>query len=149
MHAGTLAKASLVSDGIASHHLVIRIHDEPNHLDLGDTGRKVCTAGPLQLQPDRHIHLFATIHTLTKAANAIQPDIDNLSGVIHLHEGSCALGRSGDLGAGNIDRVTGAGGQKGGTTKNGGQRQKSGERLVFHAAHPICFFRQQQLTCAV
>ena len=149
MHARTVPETGLIDQLFAAHHSVVGIDDETNQFNFGNAGRKLFRRRPLHLQTDRDINLLAAFNRLAQPANTVHPHIDHLAGVVHLHEGGCALWRGGDFRTGHIDRVAGTGRQQRGTGEHSGQRKKSGERLVFHAAHPICFLKQQQLTSAV
>lgn len=147
-----LGKAGFVSDGVVRHYLIVGIDDEGDHLNLGDAGLEFISRGPLQLQAHRHRHLDrAIVFRFTEATNAVKPDIDNLAGLVHLHERARSNLRSGNLRASDIVGRAGAPRQKQTGGETGGDQDGWREDfdllgLAFHAAHPICFSGQQQLT---
>ena len=148
-----LGEAGLVFDGIARHHLVIGIDNEGSHFDLRNPGFQLFGRSPLQLQPDRHNHLCrAILAPFAKTADPVQPDIEDLARLVHLHEGVCALLRRGNIRAGDVVRLAGACRQQGPGNKKRGKRSKCLQHVhlrgvACHAAHLICFLEQQQLTC--
>ena len=140
MDAHTIPESCLVERAIAADHIVVAVDDKADNLHLGHAAGKLLGRRTLHLQPDRHINLLAAVNGLAQAAHAIHPYIDHLASDVHLPECGCPLWWRCNRRTSHIDRIAGTGSQKGGTTQNGGQRKKTGARLVFHAAHPICFF---------
>jgi len=140
MDAHAIPEPGLVEVVFAADHIVVAVDDKADNLHLGHATGVFLGRRTLHFQPDRHINLFAAVSGLAQTADAVHAHIDHLAGDIHFPEGGGAFRRRGNRRAGHIDRITGTGGQKGGTTQNGGQRKKTCARLVFHAAHPICFF---------